>query len=523
MSCEQRFDDILREIRRGTDAYPPMVRRDFVARRRDIALYRRGCPNLGDRILARSLAYYYTRQKEAHRLLLVELRRTLHSRKTPPWLRLRQYSLLANLTLNDPNTTRSDNDRYRHEALRLARERGRRDEEAVILNNWLFAAIDRRDVSVARKLASRVRPLLRSLRPTLRSSPQLQETLARFKTHEAKLALLASRNTSARTALRAQKSAETLYRSALSLESSDTNRRVNVLVEWAFGLIEYVDRPDLAKAEELLERAMRSIDARVTNLTRAYFYEVRGRLRLCAGDELRNVDLDLARDAWRNARSDLQNSIRLYERGGRPRSIELQRLEKEAKVHLERFSKVPAEIRESLPAFLTDHPDPARMAFVMMNYRGSKRHRAIFKAIQSALAGEGIKAVRAKDAEYHDNIYENVRTYMYGCGMGVAVFDRIEKEHHNPNVALEVGYMLALRKPVCILKEKSVSALQSDLAGHLYREFDLDNLARSVRDALAGWIATKRPSPTPRQQAPRGRAGDALAVVRPARQRTVQE
>ena len=31
------------------------------------------------------------------------------------------------------------------------------------------------------------------------------------------------------------------------------------------------------------------------------------------------------------------------------------------------------------------------------------------------------------------------------------MFERIESERHNPNVALEVDYMMALGKPVCLL------------------------------------------------------------------------
>jgi len=42
---------------------------------------------------------------------------------------------------------------------------------------------------------------------------------------------------------------------------------------------------------------------------------------------------------------------------------------------------------------------------------------------------------------------------MYGCSMGVAGFEQIEAQDFNPNVALEVGNMYAMRKPLCLLKD----------------------------------------------------------------------
>ena len=69
----------------------------------------------------------------------------------------------------------------------------------------------------------------------------------------------------------------------------------------------------------------------------------------------------------------------------------------------------------------------------------------------------------------------NILTYIYGCRFGIAVFERIEDEAFNPNVALEVGYMMGLGKPVCYLKERTLRTLHTDLVGQLYSEFDVEN------------------------------------------------
>lgn len=112
----------------------------------------------------------------------------------------------------------------------------------------------------------------------------------------------------------------------------------------------------------------------------------------------------------------------------------------------------PVEIELSLRHFRLDHPSPEKVAFVMMKYGSTRAHDEIVKGIEAALVPHGICAVRADSKEYHPDLYYNILTYIYGCGFGIAVFERIEREDFNPNVSLEVGYLLALSKEVCLLK-----------------------------------------------------------------------
>ncbi len=148
----------------------------------------------------------------------------------------------------------------------------------------------------------------------------------------------------------------------------------------------------------------------------------------------------------------------------------------------------PAELLPYIGEFQKDHPDPRKSAFIMMRFGDSRRHHAIAAAIRQSLAGHGIAALRADDRAYAEYLMANVRTYMHGCGFGVAVFERIESESHNPNVALEVGYMLALGKRVCLLKDNTLKQLPTDMVGSLYSEFDLDDVEASIDRALNGWL-----------------------------------
>ena len=151
----------------------------------------------------------------------------------------------------------------------------------------------------------------------------------------------------------------------------------------------------------------------------------------------------------------------------------------------------PPELVPHVRAFRTDHPEPRRNAFIMMRFGASRRHQDILKAIRDVLANYGIEALRADDKVYDDLLMMNLRTYLHGCGFGVAVFDRIESEIHNPNVALEVGYMLALGKRVCLLKDRAIARLPSDVIGSIYTEFDMDDISNSIKESLTRWLTQR--------------------------------
>jgi hypothetical protein len=79
------------------------------------------------------------------------------------------------------------------------------------------------------------------------------------------------------------------------------------------------------------------------------------------------------------------------------------------------------------------------------------------------------------------------------CGFGIAVFERLTQDQFNPNVSLEVGYMMALRKPVCLLKDLTLHSLSSDLAGKIYENFDVQRPEETLPLALDNWLRKYRP------------------------------
>lgn len=131
----------------------------------------------------------------------------------------------------------------------------------------------------------------------------------------------------------------------------------------------------------------------------------------------------------------------------------------------------------------------------MMRFDNTRLHREIYEAIRDGLADVGFSAVRADDRAFHDNLLENVLTYVHGCRFGIAVFERLAVDEFNPNVSLEVGYTMALRKPVCLMKDQTLRALQTDLMGRIYRAFDPQSPKASIKSQLQSWMRSAPPVP----------------------------
>lgn len=166
--------------------------------------------------------------------------------------------------------------------------------------------------------------------------------------------------------------------------------------------------------------------------------------------------------------------------------------EKPPKAIMVEQSMPDAQIQESLEKFRTDHPDPNHVAFIMMKFGNTRAHEAIVKVIRSHLQNFGITGLRADDKYYHDDLLQNVLTYIHGSSFGIAVFERLESDDFNENVSLELGYMMALRKPVCLLRDKTIPALQTDLIGRLYISFDTQDPTGTIPQVLEKWLAGKR-------------------------------
>jgi hypothetical protein len=148
----------------------------------------------------------------------------------------------------------------------------------------------------------------------------------------------------------------------------------------------------------------------------------------------------------------------------------------------------PPEIAMSLDRLRAKYPDPKKLGFLVMRFTAAKPFSNIVEVVKMAGEEHGLTILRADAHDFHGDLWGNVRTYLHGCGFGIAVYERIETNEPNANVGLEVGYLMAMNKPVLLLKDKTLPALQADLAGKLYKNFDPHDPVGTIPEQMTKWL-----------------------------------
>lgn len=148
------------------------------------------------------------------------------------------------------------------------------------------------------------------------------------------------------------------------------------------------------------------------------------------------------------------------------------------------------EIAKEIESFKSDYKGK-KTAFIVMQFSKTKAHDQIVLTIKETLAKHGIIGLRADDKEYADDLFANIKTYMHCCDFGIGVFERILEDNFNPNVSIEVGYMMGLRKKVCLLKDQTLKSLPTDLMGKLYKPFDPQDIQNTLPVQIEKWMKDK--------------------------------
>ena len=137
---------------------------------------------------------------------------------------------------------------------------------------------------------------------------------------------------------------------------------------------------------------------------------------------------------------------------------------------------------------LFDYPNPDTNIFIMMRFRDAPQQKDILSTIRKSLADYGINALRADDKSYAQSLFANIRSYMNACNRGIAVFEQIDDTDFNPNVSIELGYMISQGKKVLLFKEKRLKALPTDIVGQLYKPFDSYDIQTTIDSGINEWL-----------------------------------
>lgn len=141
-----------------------------------------------------------------------------------------------------------------------------------------------------------------------------------------------------------------------------------------------------------------------------------------------------------------------------------------------------------LRQFMGDHPVYDRNVFIIMRFSDRPEIRQIHASIKAALADYGLRGIRADDRDYTGELWSNVEVYLTGCKYGIAVFEDAQDANYNPNVGLELGYMIGRRKRTLILKDRDLPSLHADVLHRLYSAFDMNDIDGSIRREVGRWV-----------------------------------
>lgn len=126
--------------------------------------------------------------------------------------------------------------------------------------------------------------------------------------------------------------------------------------------------------------------------------------------------------------------------------------------------------------------------FVIMSF--DKTLYPVYQAIEKTLKKHDLVAVRADENEFSDDLWVNVSTYLNCCRTAIAVFNAFdcEEDRYNPNVAFETGYMMALNRKVCLLKDRRLKQLPTDIISKLYKTYDVNDIDNTVPLQIELWL-----------------------------------
>lgn len=133
---------------------------------------------------------------------------------------------------------------------------------------------------------------------------------------------------------------------------------------------------------------------------------------------------------------------------------------------------------------------PESNVFFMTRFRNELHHQELSDAVSAAVRAFGLEFLRADNPNLAETLlWQRVQYCMEACHSGVAVFEAIDEDNFNPNVSLELGYMMGLgNRHLLLLKERRLKKLPADLLGHLYKEFDSFSIEPTVLGRIAEWL-----------------------------------
>src|SRR5712692_3500619 len=156
-------------------------------------------------------------------------------------------------------------------------------------------------------------------------------------------------------------------------------------------------------------------------------------------------------------------------------------------------------LRPYLELFAMEHPIYKHNVFLMMSFKRERPLPQIHRTIADSVEEAGLECIRADGKPYKDDLLDNVYIHMLGCKYGIVAYEDLVERELNPNITLEVGFMLALGKKILFLKERRLQTMPADIIGRLYSPFDGLNV-KSIKAPIQKWLSDLDMKPLPQNE-----------------------
>jgi hypothetical protein len=142
-----------------------------------------------------------------------------------------------------------------------------------------------------------------------------------------------------------------------------------------------------------------------------------------------------------------------------------------------------------------DQADYVKSVFVMTKFPVAGHSlndelMRVINAVRSAVRGCGYYPRVAFDVEYYERTWSNVELYMLGCSKGIAILEDRFTPEHNPNVAMEWGWMTAMHKEVFLLIDSKFEHYKADWMGLSEHRFSWEEPENDISAHIKNWLGS---------------------------------
>ena len=145
--------------------------------------------------------------------------------------------------------------------------------------------------------------------------------------------------------------------------------------------------------------------------------------------------------------------------------------------------------RDLRRAFRADHPRRDRTVFLAMRFEQHPLRNRIHRNVCEVGERLDFDIVRADDRDYSGELWTNVRVCMEESALAIAIYDSDGVDE--PNLAFELGFLIACKTPCLILRERRCAPPPAMLAHRLQFPFEALDVEGTLTPAVEGWLRTQ--------------------------------